>query len=309
MSKNIVLYIFIVLFSFVTVSCAETGNKGIEITDTNSNANLGTHKLFFWRVRSKVSTVYILGSIFAGSKKMFPLDEMIEMAFDASDTLVVEIDPEKIDKEKIKNYIEYPTDDALRNHISQSLYYRLVNMFSSFGVPEMKFNKMKPAAAVTTLVMLKLASMGYDPEFAIDKYYLDDAREKKNILQLETPEKQLVLMNNLGEDYIEYVLQDMSRWNKEIKILINAWKTGNTKMVDNFFQRCANYPGGEEFVEKFIYKRSEDMAKKIQNYLKSEGRYFVIVGAEHLVGEFGIINLLKETGKYQVVQLSDFNNE
>ena len=93
---------------------------------------------------------------------------------------------------------------------------------------------------------------------------------------------------------------------KEIKILINAWKTGNTQMVENFFERCANYPGGQKFLNTFIYQRNIIMAEKIEKYLKSEGRYFVVVGAAHLVGKNGIISLIKNTKKYQVVQMSDF---
>lgn len=305
MYKQIFLLIVMALLALSTTSCAQTEKQCIELNNTSRQTEL--HKLFFWRVKSRVSVVYILGSIHVGKKDMFPLSEMIEVAFDASDTLVVEIDPEKIDAKEVKKYFEYSGDDGLRNHISESLYNRLVFSFSRFGIPEIKYYKMKPAAVVTSLVMVKLASMGYDPEFGIDKYYLDDARGKKEIQQIETAEQQLKLMDELGEDYIEYTLQDISRWDKEIKMLINAWSTGNTEMVGSFFERCANYPGGEKFLKKFIYDRNKIMFEKIENCLKCEGRYFVVVGAGHLVGKNGIISMLKNTEKYQVVQLSDFN--
>ena len=304
MYKKILLSTIMMMTIMSTTSCAQ--NKKVTSTNSFENPPQELQKLFFWRVRSKVSIVYILGSIHVGTEDMFPLSEMIEVAYDASDNLVVEINPGKIDEEQLKKYLEYPEGDSLQNNISDNTYVQLINVFARLGVTPDKISKMKPASVVTTLVMLKLASLGYDPEFGIDKYYLDDVKDNKRILELETPEQQLELMDSLGEEYIEYSLQDISRWDKEIKILVNAWKTGDTKMVENFFKRIANYPGGHKFLDKFIYRRNKTMAKEIEKYLKSEGRYFVVVGAAHLVGKNGIISILKNTEKYRVVQMSDF---
>ena len=304
MYKTIALSILTLSIVISTASCAQ--NKDIILTNSFESPPQELKKLFFWQIKSKVSTVYVLGSIHVGNKNMFPLSEMIELAYDGSDTLVVELDPKKIDKEKIKKYLEYPEGESLRDNISPDTYDQLLSVFAQFGVSENKISKMTPAAAVTTLVMLKLSTMGYDPEFGIDKYYLDDARKKKTVLELETPEQQLKLMDSLGEDYIEYSIQDISRWDKEIAILINAWKIGDTEMVENFFERCANYPGGRAFLNKFIYQRNKIMAEQIEKYLKSEGRYFVVVGAAHLVGKNGIISLLRNTGRYQIRQMTDF---
>jgi hypothetical protein len=44
------------------------------------------------------------------------------------------------------------------------------------------------------------------------------------------------------------------------------------------------------------------MTSKIDGYLNSNGSYFVIVGAGHLVGKRGIIELIKSKG-YVVEQL------
>lgn len=44
------------------------------------------------------------------------------------------------------------------------------------------------------------------------------------------------------------------------------------------------------------------MTKRISTYLKSGGRVFVVVGAGHMVGDEGIIELLRKEG-YRVDQL------
>ena len=52
---------------------------------------------------------------------------------------------------------------------------------------------------------------------------------------------------------------------------------------------------------KLFTDRNKAMTKKIVGFLKTEGTYFVIVGAGHLVGEDGIVELLKAK-KFKPVQ-------
>jgi len=54
--------------------------------------------------------------------------------------------------------------------------------------------------------------------------------------------------------------------------------------------------------EKLIIIRNRNMVSKIENYLQSKGTYFVVVGAGHLIGSKGIVQLLKDRG-YSVEQL------
>jgi uncharacterized protein YbaP (TraB family) len=48
--------------------------------------------------------------------------------------------------------------------------------------------------------------------------------------------------------------------------------------------------------EKLVIERNRKMVSKIEEYLKEKETFFVIVGAGHLVGNQGIIELLKGKG-------------
>ena len=54
--------------------------------------------------------------------------------------------------------------------------------------------------------------------------------------------------------------------------------------------------------EKILTDRNRNMAKKISSHLRSRGTVFVVVGAGHLVGDLGIVELLRKEG-YHVEQL------
>jgi len=62
-------------------------------------------------------------------------------------------------------------------------------------------------------------------------------------------------------------------------------------------------PGLTPIYEKLVDERNKIMAGKVQEYLDAtDGSYFVVVGAGHLVGKTGIVQLLREKG-YSVEQL------
>jgi len=48
-----------------------------------------SQKSFLWKVQSKTSTAYVLGSLHLATKDIYPLNQKIENAFDQSDSLVV----------------------------------------------------------------------------------------------------------------------------------------------------------------------------------------------------------------------------
>ncbi|MCK4705950.1 MAG: TraB/GumN family protein, partial [Gammaproteobacteria bacterium] len=48
--------------------------------------------------------------------------------------------------------------------------------------------------------------------------------------------------------------------------------------------------------------RNVKMTGSIKSYLKQKGRYFVVVGAGHLIGDKGIVQLLQNAG-YRITRL------
>jgi uncharacterized protein YbaP (TraB family) len=54
--------------------------------------------------------------------------------------------------------------------------------------------------------------------------------------------------------------------------------------------------------EKLVDERNRNMASRIEEFLRTKETYFIVVGAGHLVGNKGIIEILRGKG-YQVEQL------
>ena len=89
---------------------------------------------------------------------------------------------------------------------------------------------------------------------------------------------------------------------KEVDTALRAWTTGDAKGMESIMGSLQEDRGMSSMYEKLIYERNRNMAAKIEGYLETKETYFVVVGAGHVVGEKGIVEILRRKG-YHVAQL------
>ncbi len=278
----------------------------IHVTYTSSYAQ----KNFLWRVQSKRSTVYLLGSVHLLKKNVYPLSRAIESAFEKSDALAVEADINdisRLDIQKLMSSAFYSGDDTLEKHVSRDTFDAVKDQTERLGLPLEFVYSQKPWFLGLTLESLELMKSGYDPEYGIDKYFISKATGKKKILELESLDYQIDLLSGLDDTeqelFLLYTLKDLKILVQEVDKLVEAWKSGAAESMESaitksFTEDRSFYP----IYEKLIYKRSRNMTLKVEGFLRTSGTYFVVVGAAHLLGDRGIIQLLKEKG-FTVEQL------
>lgn len=273
-----------------------------------SDAYSQNQKTFLWRVQSKVNTVYLLGSIHFLKPDMYPLSDVIEEAFNKSDVLAVEADIRNENPEAAARLMVsglYMSNDTLDAHISPETYDLVKEESAKLGLPIEYVRKQKPWFLGISTQALALMKAGYDPSYGIDLYFLKKAKEKK-VIELEGLDYQLNLLAGFPEKEQEllliYMLKDLDTMSEEVDALTGAWKSGDAAAVDRIMNRSLiDDKGLSPVYEKLIFARNRAIAAKIERYLKSKGTYFVVVGAAHLVGEKGIVQLLKDKG-YSVMQ-------
>jgi len=267
-------------------------------------------KSFLWKIQSDANRVYVLGSLHFAKKEMYPLRQEIENAFDQSDFLVVEAnvsDIGRVDVQKLMESAFYPGNDTLEKHVSPEAYEQVKKEMGGLGLPPELISKQKPWFLAMTLEALESIKLGLDPKFGIDIHFLSKAEGKKKILELESLDYQISLLSGLSDREQEllllYTLKDFDIMEQELDKTIQAWTSGDVKTMESLMTKSVSQDRRFSFVlEKLIYERNKKMASKIKNFLKAKETYFIIVGAGHLVGNEGIIELLKRDG-YRVDQL------
>jgi uncharacterized protein YbaP (TraB family) len=274
-----------------------------------SGAVAQSGKTFMWKVEDKGPVVYILGSVHFLKRENYPLNPKIENAFETADTLIVEAninEMSKIDPQFIAAKAIYGENDSLKNHVSPETYEFIKQEAIRLALPMEIVDRQKPWILALTLASAEIMKLGYDPQYGIDRYFLSKAGRVKRVLELEGFAYQVNLLSGLSAEEQELLLlltlRDLKNGGGEVDNLVTAWASGDAAGVEAILnKKLRENPKIHSFYEKFLYLRNREMVSKIEFYLKTNGIYFVVVGAAHLTGEKGIIRLLKTKG-YRVQQ-------
>lgn len=265
-----------------------------------------SEKHFLWEIQSEKAKVYLLGSIHIAKNDIYPLDTVIENAFDRSDYLVVEVDLKNSDEKNYEELMYYNDGTTLEDHLSKETYSKLKEIFKKYGIHPIFYKKMKPWSALSLLLNAELKSYGYNSNMGIDAYFLKKSGMKA-ILELESFEQQVNIfdteLKDLMDEFIEYSIKDIENSAKMLDSMFVLWSIGDADglkalVIDDVINDVNN----SKLIDILFTKRNIAMAHKIQEFLDMEGTFFVIAGSGHLVGDNGIIKLL-ENKKYKIKQL------
>lgn len=307
--------IFLLLVKILILGLFQTVNLVYAVSLETKEGNLAKNnaagqRCFLWKVVSPSNTVYLLGSIHIARRDIYPLNKKIEDAFNISDVLAVEADITKItqDSNSMKDVILYPDGDILEKHISKDTFEIVKSKLKELGVDINEANKYKPWFLAGLLEMFELQKLGFHPMYGIDNYFLSKAKfTKKSITGLESLDFHIKFFDSFSDKLKElmlfYTIKDLEESGKTIDELFNAWLSGDTETMEQTLSiTVTQYPETQVFQEKILYERNRNMAEKIEDFLKEERIYFVVVGAAHLVGKKSIIDLLAQKG-YNIQQL------
>ena len=277
------------------------------------NAYAANDKAFLWQVNSGRATVYLMGSIHFADKSFYPLRKEIEDAFKKSETLIVELDINKIDRNVYSRLLHekgmYKDGSTIKDALSEKTWLQLQQRLEQLNIDYDEIKSYKPGILVLMLTATQIMQLGFDPQLGIDVYFLNiaasDASTKK-IIELEMLEQQLNLFLNIpnGELLLEESLYSLNEAELLMAEMVRYWKAGDEKKMNKllFEDALTDYPAFSAIYDSLIYQRNQQMVLKVENMLKQSGSYFVVIGGGHLIGEQGIVNVLKKKG-YEVKRL------
>ncbi len=82
--------------------------------------------------------------------------------------------------------------------------------------------------------------------------------------------------------------------------MVRAWATGDVEALDEYVNGDLREDEPEVY-EAVIVQRNRNWIPQIEAVLEGEGTVFIAVGAGHLPGDEGVIELLRDQG-YEVVR-------
>jgi len=226
------------------------------------------------------------------------------MAFDKVDNIIGEINMIEFDQmspermQKMQAMMMMPADTSLLSLFSTEEAAKVNEWLGKkMGASLEMLSVMKPMTIMVTVQNKEM--MEVMPEIAtmttIDKYMQTLGQRKgKTIGELETADYQMELLyGNSLEEQADALLEMIDHGDSKglLQQLTNAYKSQNLDTLWKVFQEQMT---GYEY-DAIVKVRNLNWEKQMKELLPKQSTLFV-VGAGHLPGESGMINLLREAG-------------
>lgn len=269
-------------------------------------------KNFAWRITKGKQRGYLMGSIHFGKESMYPLPITILNAFKGADALVVEANVADADQNMLAQMMMssgvYNDGTTLKTVLDAATWKELDVLSNSIGIPSAMIVGMRPWFASMTLTALALKKIGLDETLGIDQHFIDFAKkDRKPIRELESVKQQLAMLSGLPQKVqiamLQQTIKDVGNAKVYFDTMLRSWQAGDPKTLDKLFADDMKKSSvGDELYRVMVTDRNIAMTSGIDTMLRGGCNCFVVVGAGHLGGEQGMIELLKEKG-YQAEQL------
>lgn len=202
---------------------------------------------------------------------------------------------------RLQPYMIAPADSTLSKVIAPEDYARISEEFQTIaGMPLAVFEGMRPMVPSTmvALIMVQNDIPEFNPEEQLDTWFQKEgAQQGKKIVALETPEQQ-------GQ--ILYCTQSIAKQAKDLVDALDNPEKGveqarklnqsyDAQDVESLYALTKGEDSDPAFMEAVLVGRNADWMTKLPAIMEEQPS-FVAVGALHLVGDKGLVNLLKSAG-------------
>jgi uncharacterized protein YbaP (TraB family) len=262
---------------------------------------------FVWTIERDGQTGWLMGSLHPLTPDAYPLPPSMEAAFQSAQVLVQEADPDELktpeSAAELMRRAFYPAGDTLEAHVSAATYRTIVDRATKVGLPLEMLPRMRPWMVAVTLAAVEMQRSGFDPALGLDKHFRDRALGLGMPVQLlEKALDQISMLESLGptlqDALVVETLEGASTEALQARALMAAWKAGDPNAIERIL--VDGMKDAPEVHRVLFVERNNRWVPKIEACLV-KARCLVVVGAGHLVGQDGLIELLRRRG-YRVEQ-------
>jgi hypothetical protein len=262
---------------------------------------------FLWRAVLGDRSIYFLGSIHFMKGDAYPLSTAIENAYATSELVVFETDIEGLSRAATSLMAAgtFEGETTLADVISEELHADVAGRLEGVGMSIDGFERTRPWMLALSLTSMELMRAGYLGSEGIDAHFSARAKKDgKDRRGLESIEYQVSLFAELsnedGESFLRYTLEDLDSVIPLVDDLVSAWKRGDAGRIEELLVEGFNEY--EAVFNRFVVQRNHQWMTVVEELFRGKTDAMVVVGALHLVGEQGLVELLRAKG-YEVEQL------
>lgn len=302
MIKNALQLLILALLPLTFLSCQASeenkeekkGNKKYKDVEVKDGKSL------LWKIEGNglEEPSYLFGTMHLIEEEYFVFPESLEERIKDCDRVVMEV-ADISNASGAMDAMMAKEGETLKDMFSPEQYDSLMNIGAeAMGMSresfEKIFGKMKPFGIISA--MSKASFKGNTKSYEMTLISLANLNkiEKGG---LETIEEQLGFFDQIPNDKMKSIILETMKTsgedNKEMVEMMQIYKEQDLEKLGKFM--IEQSPEMMENEEILLTGRNKRWIPKIEEFAKS-GKSFIAVGAAHLVGEEGVINLLREKG-------------
>jgi uncharacterized protein len=272
--------------------CNAQNNKPKLKTNSNDNTLL-------WEISGKklAAPSYLFGTFHLICKDDIPFGVQLKTAVQSVKEIYMELDMDDPATMMGGLFLMNMRGDTTLKKLYTEAEYKKVELFfkDSLHTPLTMFQKMKPFFAMAMLYpkMLPCKTMS-----GVEQELMKLAKEnKKEIRGLETMAFQAAVFDSIpyqkqAKELLK-AIDSLQAYKKYFDTMVQVYKKQGLKEIQNLFTQSEF--GMAENQAILLDKRNKNWVEQLKEIMKKES-VFIAVGAGHLVGKMGLIELLRKEG-------------
>ncbi len=259
----------------------------------------------FWRLdKAGLPPSYLFGTIHIPDPRVTDLPPAVEEAMRQSRQFIFELVHDADTDRRVAVRMALPPSQNLQNILPPKLFANTVAYARRYGLPEAQVRRFKPWALVLVFALTpeQLAQMAQGGVPLDLKLQQIAASLGGGLNAFETIDGQLDVFDTMAlEDQVRLLSSTVRLADRQqtlMRDMIANYLKGDLSAIYALMETQLD-PEGQAFADLFKQKllndRNRQMARVAADFLP-EGRVFIAVGALHLPGELGLVNLLRQQG-------------
>ena len=253
----------------------------------------------YWSIsRDGKAAGFLLGTIHSEDPRVLDFPDRFISELTSNQAFAMEMVPDLPTLTRLTEYMHYQDGTTLESRIGPERFARLMTALKGYKVPADWIRKMKVWAAMMTL-SVPPPETGFFMDFSLSLRAagaglkvvgLETLEEQLSFLEEMPMEQQLHLLDQALEDYDKVAEIHVQMVDSYLAGDVQALKQQAVQQLDQLAPETKRY-----FMEQGIDSRNLRMLESLLTHLEDR-RVFVAVGALHLPGETGLVNLLRDRG-------------
>ena len=252
-----------------------------------------------WRISGKKIThpSYLFGTIHAICNEDFFFTPKMDNALQSCQKLILEIDltsPSMI--EEYQEHMMLPEGKELKNFFQSEEEYKTFvhDATKLLGMDIEPFTKLKP---FLLLSMFAMKADTCDNQTSYEMTLVDKSKPlQMKVEGLETTTSQLEIFEKMSDADMRLMLLESVKndvvSHKEQEAMIRLYKAQN---IDSLYNTIISSPEFKGHEDAMLFDRNKKWVPILENSMH-QNACFVAVGAGHLAGEKGVLELLRKKG-------------